>query len=210
MPTQEESNSIYRTDKKVVFVLLCILSMLLLYIQISFIENETATFEFLADRPQGAILRTLNTLKYFAIPIVYLWKFTVIAFVVWVGCFTFGFRITYSQCWGIVLIAEFVFLLASIAKIIYFLFIHTDPTLYEVQAFYPLSALSFFEYESLDPRYIYPLKSFSVFEAGYLALLASGIHFYTHREKKASWMIVLGTYVPLFLLWLIFYMLVYH
>ena len=210
MATLQESNSIYKADKKVVFLLLCVVTFLLLYIKISFIENETATFEFLADRPQGMVLQALNGMKLIGIPFIYLWKVTVIAFVVWVGCFMFGYRITYSQCWGIVLVAECIFLAAEIAKILYFLFIVTDPDLYEVHAFYPFSLLSFFDYVSLDKRYAYPLKALNLFEIGYWALLANGIHFYTRKKLKIAWIIVLCSYVVVFFLWLLFYMIVYH
>ena len=79
-------------------MLLCLATLLLLFIKISFIENETAAFEFLQDRPEGSVLRIISALKYLSIPFVYLWKFTVIAFVVWVGCFMFGYRVTYAQC----------------------------------------------------------------------------------------------------------------
>jgi hypothetical protein len=91
-------------------------TLLLLFIKISFIENETAAFEFLQDRPEGAILQIINTLKYFSIPFVYLWKFTVIAFVIWIGCFMYGYRVTYSQCWGVVIGAEFIFLIPKSSR----------------------------------------------------------------------------------------------
>ena len=56
------------------------------------------------------ILKAISAVKFLSIPLVYLWKFTVIAFVIWVGCFMFGYRVTYSQCWGVVIGAEYIFL----------------------------------------------------------------------------------------------------
>ena len=73
-----ETKSFFSADKKLLFILLCVLTLLLLYIKITFIENETAAFEFLQDRPEGMILRVINGIKFFSIPLVYLWKFTVI------------------------------------------------------------------------------------------------------------------------------------
>jgi hypothetical protein len=44
--------------------------------------------------------------------------------------------------WGFVIIAEFVFLLVPIFKIIWFYFFQTNYTLEDIQYFYPLSALN--------------------------------------------------------------------
>jgi hypothetical protein len=191
------------------FLLLCLSSLLLLFIKISFIENETAAFEFLQDRPEGGILRLINTLKYFSIPFVYLWKFTVIAFVIWVGCFMFGYRVSYRQCWGVVITAEFIFLVPEVLKIVWFMTIETDPAYQDISAFYPLSLMHFADYESLDKRFAYPLRALNVFEVIYWLLLVKGIHFYARKEKRYVWIIVSCSYILIFALWLVFYMIVY-
>src|SRR6187455_3189473 len=145
-----ETKSFFSADKRLLFLLLCLGTFLLLYIKIVFIENETAAFEFLQDRPEGTVLKLINALKFFTIPFVYLWKFTVIAFVIWVGCFMFGYRVTYTQCWGVVIGAEFIFLIPEILKIIWFMVVDTDPTYNDISGFYPLSLIHFVDYESLD------------------------------------------------------------
>lgn len=181
----------------------------MLFIKISFIENETAAFEFLQDRPEGAVLRIINGLKFLSIPFVYLWKFTVIAFVIWVGCFMFGYRVTYSQCWGVVIASEFVFLLPEVIKIIWFMTVETDPDYHQISAFYPLSLMNLFDYYSLDRRWAYPLRALNLFELAYWFLLVEGIHHYARKDKKTVWLIVACSYVLLFLLWLGFYVIVY-
>lgn len=209
MTEQTESSSLFSTDKKLTFVILCLLSILLLYIKKSFIENETAAFEFLQDRPEGAVLRIISALQFFSIPLIYLWKFTVIGFVLWVGCFTFGFRITFSQCWSVVMAAEFIFIAPELLKIGWFLFIETDPTLPEIRAFYPLSLMNFFDFETLDKRYAYPLRALSIFEIFYVLILVNGVHYFARRQKQSAWLIVSTSYILIFLIWLIFYILVY-
>src|SRR6185369_12773486 len=119
----QSQTSLFSSDKRLTFITLCLISVLLLYVKIFFIEYETAAFEFLQDRPEGMILKLLSGLKFFSIPFVYLWKFTVIGFVLWVGCFLFGYRITFSQCWSVVMAAEFVFILPELIKIFWFLFV---------------------------------------------------------------------------------------
>lgn len=209
IPQSHETKSIFRADKRLLFVLLCLLSILLLYFKISFIENETAAFEFLQDRPEGFILRMISTLQIFSIPLVYLWKFTVIAFVIWVGCFLYGYRVTYSQCWGVVLVCEFIFLIPEVLKILWFMFIDTDPTIHDIRAFYPLSLMHFFDYYSLDRKWAYPLRALNLFEVVYWFALVEGIHAYARKEKRMVWLIAVSSYIFIFVLWLGFYVIVY-
>lgn len=204
-----EAKPLFAANKKLLFILLCLASLLLLYIKISFIENETAAFEFLQDRPEGGILQWLNVLKFFSIPFVYLWKFTVIAFVLWVGCFLFGFRVTYAQCWGVVIGAEFVFLLPEVVKIIWFMIIVPDPDYYEIRQFYPLSLMNFFDYTTIDKKWAYPLRALNAFEIMYWFVLVNGINFHARKDKKTMWLIVSCSYILIFFLWLAFYVIVY-
>ncbi|MBS1558103.1 MAG: hypothetical protein JST69_05190 [Bacteroidetes bacterium] len=208
----ETQTSLFSSDKKLTFIGLCLISVLLLYIKKYFIEYETAAFEFLQDRPEGKILKLIGALQFFSIPFVYVWKFTVIGFVLWVGCFLFGYRITFSQCWSVVMAAEFVFILPDLIKIGWFFFVHTDPSLAEVQSFYPLSLMNFFDPYTIGKRYAYPLRALSVFEVLYVLVLVRGVNFYSfqiHKQRSATWWIVSCSYVLIFLLWLIFYMVVY-
>jgi len=211
--TQEENHSIFDSDKRLTFLILCLISVLLLYIKKSFIENETAAFEFLQDRPEGAILQLISTLQFLSIPFIYAWKFTVIGFVLWVGCFLFGYRITFSQCWSVAMAAEFVFILPEVLKIFWFLFVKTDPTIPEIRAFYPLSMMNFFDYQTMmGSRYAYPLRAISLFEVLYILVMVRGVNFFslrTHKQNNATWWIVSCSYILIFLLWLVFYIIVY-
>lgn len=206
---ESEAKSLFAADKRLLFILLCLLTALLLYIKISFIENETAAFEFLLDRPEGFILKLIAALKLLSIPLVYAWKFTVIAFVIWVGCFMFGYRVTYGQCWGVVIGAEFIFLIPEVLKILWFLIIQTDPGYHDIRAFYPFSLMHFFGYYSLDKRWAYPLRAINLFEVAYWFILVKGIHYYARKQKRMVWFIVACSYILLFFLWLLFYVIVY-
>jgi hypothetical protein len=210
MTLSSDQSSLYGADKKLTFLLLCLATYALLYVKIAFIENETAAFQFLEDRPEGSLFQLLNALRVISVPVIYLWKFTVIGFVIWVGSFMFGYRVTFSQCWSIAIVSEFIFLLPELVKIFWFIFIETDPTYDEVRKFYPLSLISFFDYYQIDKRYAYPLRALNLFEIVYWFALVSGIHFFARKEKKMAWFIVLGSYGILFFLWLGFYMIVYN
>lgn len=210
METSSESNSFYQSDKRLAFLLLCLVTFLLLYTKKAFIESETAVFEFLQDRPEGGYLDILSAIQFVTIPVIYLWKFTVIAFVIWVGCFMFGYKVTYSNCWSIALTSEFIFILPEFIKIIWFTLVVTDPTYNEVRMFYPLSLSNFFEFEEIGKRYVYPLKALNLFEPFYWVMLTNGIHAFARKKLKIAAFIVFSSYVLLFILWLLFYIIVYE
>ncbi len=212
MQNELEQSSVFDSDKKLTIVVICLISFLLLYVKKAFIENETAAFEFLQDRPEGTILQIISALQFFAIPFIYLWKFTVIGFVLWVGCFMFGYRITYSQCWSVALTAEFIFIIPELLKIGWFLFVKTDPTLPEIRAFYPLSLINLFDYQTLPKPYAYPLRALSIFEVFYILILVKGVNYFSfraHKQSNATWWIVSSSYILIFIMWLIFYVIVY-
>lgn len=206
---EHETKSFFAADKRLLFILLCLVTLLLLYVKITLIENETAAFEFLQDRPEGMILKTISTVKFLSVPLIYLWKFTVIAFVIWVGCFMFGYRVTYSQCWGVVIGAEYIFLVPEILKILWFMMVETDPTYNDISAFYPFSLIHFVDFDALDKRWAYPLRALNLFEIVYWVLLVEGIHHYARKDKKYVWIIVACSYILIFFLWLLFYSIVY-
>lgn len=210
METSSEEKSIFAVPKRQTLLLLCLATLTVLFIKKTMIENETAAFEFLADQPQGSILYLRSAFQYLSIPLIYLWKFTVLGFVIWVGCFLFGYRVTFSQCWGVVLVGEFVFLIPEIIKIVWFFAFQSDPNFYEIQAFYPFSLMNLVDYQELPTRYAYPCKALNLFEPLYWYVLALGIQHFAKKGMKPAWTIVLGFYVPIFLLWLLFYIIVYN
>ena len=191
------------------FLMLCVLTFLVLYIKKTFIIDQIAAFEILEERGEGGIFGLLAGLQYVSIPLIYIWKFSFFGLVLWLGAFIFGHRITYWQCWQIVAASEFVFLLPEILKIIWFLFIRTDPSYWDVRAFYPFSLMNSVEYEAVSPKWHYPLKSLNIFEMAYWFLLVAGVQVRIRKQYKSAFLIVFSSYVSFFLIWLVYYILVF-
>lgn len=191
------------------FLLLCTITFLLLFIKKNFIEYEITAFQILDERGQLGMFKAISTLQYFSIPLIYLVKFTFIAFFIWVGCFAFGYRITYSNCWHIVLVSEIVFVLPEIIKIFWFLIFETDPIFAEVKAFYPLSLMNFFDFETLPDQWHYPMKSLNIFEIVYWFFIIAGIYAKSHKVYRQSVIIGVFGYILPFLFWLVYYTMVY-
>ena len=206
---EKESKGIYDISTVGFFILLCTATLALLVIKKTFIENSTTAFEILDERGEMGIFHAINALQYLTIPLVYLWKFTVISFIIWVGAFMFGYKITFSQTWKVVLISEAIFLVPEFIKICWFLFIETDPTLFDIREFYPLSIMNIADTSSLTNKYFYPLKALNVFEVAYWFVLVYGIHAMARKKKNIAYSIVFSSYVLFFFLWLGFFILVY-
>lgn len=196
-------------DKRLFFVLVCLITFLLLYIKKSFIESQIAAFEILEQRGEMGFYHLLNAMQYFSIPIVYLYKFTVTAFILWIGCFMFGYKVYYSQLWQLTMLAECIFFIAEILKIGWFVFIDTDPEIWDVRAFYPFSMINLLDFRAIPDAWHYPLKALNLFEMAYWIFLVYGIQYLSRKRFDISIYIVLSSYVLWFLLWLIFFVLIY-
>lgn len=191
------------------FFLLCLLTFLLLFIKKNFIEYEITAFQILDERGQMGMFKAISALQYLSIPLIYLVKFTFIGFFIWVGCFGFGYRVTYAACWHIVMVSEIVFVLPEIVKIFWFLFVETDPNFAQVRAFYPLSLMNFFNFENVADKWHYPLKSLNLFEIVYWLFIIAGIYVKSQKLYRQSVIIGIFGYILPFTFWLWYYTVVY-
>ncbi len=191
------------------FLILCLLTFLVLFIKKTFIEYEITAFQILDERGELGMFKLISSLQYFTIPLIYLIKFTFIAFFLWVGCFGFGYKVTYSNCWHIVLASEIVFILPELIKVLWFIFFNTDPDIGEVRAFYPLSLMNFFNYETVVGKWHYPLKSLNLFEVLYWFLIVAGIYIKSYKKYRQSVIIGIFGYILPFIFWLGYYTLIY-
>ena len=209
MTDESEASTIYDINKWLYFLLLCVVTLLLLVVKKTFVEYETFAFEILEERGRMGLFHVISTLQYASIPVVYAYKFTIIAFVLWIGCFIFGYKVTYSEAWHVAAVSEGIFLPAELLKIAWFMFFNTEATIFDIRAFYPLSLVNLLDRHTLDPRWIYPLKAINVFEVAYWFTLVYGINRMAKKKLSAAYWIVFTSYVLFFFLWLAYYLLIY-
>ena len=189
--------------------MVCIITFLILYLKKSFIESNIAAFEILEERGELGIWHIFNALQYFSIPVVYLYKFTVVAFILWIGCFLFGYKVYYSHLWGLAMLAETIFFVPEILKTFWFILVQSDPTIWDVRAFYPLSLMHFVNYENVNNAWHYPLKALNLFEVVYWIFLVYGVYYLSGKKLKISFFIVFSSYVFWFIAWLGYYVIIY-
>jgi hypothetical protein len=149
-----------------------------------------------------------NTFNYLWTPFALLWKFTLTAFLLWLGTFVFGFKVKFTALWKFVLVAEFVFLFPELIRLVYFLAFPPD-SFTEIRQFYPLSLFSLFDTQNIPQRFHYPLQALNLFELTYWFILAIGIHTLTRKKLETSFTLVASSYGLVFLLWLAYYAMVY-
>ncbi len=203
------ASELFQVDKRLFFVVLCLLTFFILFLKKNFVEAETYAFQILEERGEFGVFKLINGLQYLTIPLIYFLKFTFTAFFLWVGSFMFGYRIHYNRIWQIVMYAELIFLGAEGVKIFWFMFVDAEATIWDIKNFYPLSLMSFFDYEAIHPKYAYPLKSLNLFEVAYWFILVYGIHWTAQKKLSVAYAIVLTSYVFMYLLWLLFFIGVY-
>lgn len=191
------------------FAVVCIVTLILLFLKKSFIESELAAFEILQERGEMAFFHALSAVQYITVPLVYAWKFTVTAFILYVGGFMFGYKLSFKDMWRLAIAAELVFFVPELIKIIWFLAVNTNPTYHEIGAFYPLSLMNLFNFESLPDRWHYPLKALNVFEVVYWVVLMAGVYVISGKQRKTSILLVATSYVLWFFLWIGFYVIIY-
>ncbi|RED99563.1 sulfate ABC transporter permease [Marinoscillum furvescens] len=200
----------YHTNGKAYFLIICLLYFASFFLKRLFVIDSIAAFEILEQRGEMWLMDLFFGLQYLSVPLFLAWKFSLTAFVLWVGCFMFGYRITYAQIWKLVLVMELVFIVPELLKTLWLVVLANDPDYFEVMAFYPLSLMHFFDYSQIPSSWHYPLKALNLFELVYWALLALGIFWVSGKKLKISVTIVATSYVLFFLLWLGYYVVVYR
>lgn len=199
----------YQFDSRIFFLVLSLLYLSVFLLKRFFIIDEIAAFEILQERGEMWLFDLVFGIQYLAIPIFLAWKFTLTAFLLWVGCFMFGYKVTYSQLWRWVMFAELVFLIPEFLKFIWLLINPSDPSYHDIVAFYPLSLINLVDYSSIDPRWHYPLKALNIFEPIYWLVLIIGVFYLSNKKWNTSAVIVVSSYVLFFFLWLGYYVIVY-
>ena len=192
------------------FIVLSIIYIVLFLLKRMLIIDGIAAFEILQERGEMWVFDLFFGLKYISIPVFLAWKFTLTTFLIWVGCFMFGYRLTFSQLWKMVMIFDLIFIIPELLKIVWFgLVASDDPSYHDYVAFYPLSMMNFFDHTILDDKWHYPLKALNIFELIYWLLLVTGVFWISGKKLVISFYAVFSSYVFIFFVWLIYYTLVF-
>ena len=185
------------------YIALISIYILLIILNRIYIQTDSKMFDFLAkDYPSSVVQNYMESQKkwwwvsYAATPVLIGIKVLLVAF-----CLNFVKivsekleNVRFRDILTVVLIAEFVFIIAGFYKFFNFYLIDTDYTLETLQTYYPLSLINYKEAISTEKWLAYPLQLANVFELMYWGVLAWGI--WQLADKKISYQRSLG-YVAL-------------
>ena len=111
-------------------------------------------------------------------------------------------NITFSQVFTYVTKADFIFLILGICKLVYFI-VYPPNTLEEIQNFAPGSLLQLVSQVN-EAWLVYPLQAISIWELGFISLLAYQLKVFFQNDFVLSLQNVLLSYGTIFLLWIVF------
>jgi hypothetical protein len=150
-----------------------------------------------------------NALHYLWTPFALLWKFTLIAFTLWIGAFMAGYKLSFKELWKFTMVAEIVFILPEFFRLLWFLAVEQPESFQDIENFHLFSLFSLLDAGQTEKRFHYPLQALNIFEFAYWFILAIGLHTISRISFTRSLWVVLGSYTLCFFLWLGFYIVVY-
>jgi hypothetical protein len=197
-------------NKTLYFILLCLSSILLTYTGKTALISENLYFQFFGDQLSYERITEIISIQekwewtsYILVPIYYVVKIFLVGICIYIGAIIIAIDLSFKKIFQTALLAEAIFLIPSIFKLFWFVFIQKNYTLSDIQTFYPLSVLNFFDPESLDVWLIYPLQLINIFEVVYLLILAYGLFLTTKTSYSAMFSLTVCTYGTGLFIWTI-------
>jgi hypothetical protein len=151
-------------------------------------------------------------LGYAVIPLIILMRVFYTTVFIYIGIFFTELKVEFGKLFKIALLADFVYVLSGLAKLVILIFFKQVNTLEDLQ-FQPLSTMELLNAKSIDPLFVYPLSLINVFELGYflvLAWLLVNVINEANEERPVgfgkSLKLVTASYGSGLLLWVVFVM----
>lgn len=149
---------------------------------------------------------------YAIVPLVILLRVFYSSIFLYIGVFFTELKVDFGKLFKVALLADFVYVLAGLAKLVILIFFKEVSTLEDLQ-FSPLSVMELMNKNAVDPLFIHSLSLLNVFELGYflvLAWLLAGVLNEANNEQPikfgSSLRLVATSYGSGLLLWVILVM----
>ena len=195
------------------FAFLCLIAAITSWAFQFLLITETLYFNSFAtqlsyERIEGIIseAKKLSWISYIIIPLIYFVKLSIITLCLSLGFFFISDRFEFKAFYKVAVLAELIFLLPVLIKLCWFLFVQTDYDLNDLTQFYPLSALTLVDSETIPRYWLAPLQTLNLFEVIYWCLLAYGGADATGFSFKRSFGLVMSSYGVGLVLWVVLVM----
>ena len=209
-PTGQRLNDLIDFDKRIYFIFLVLLFLIIRYLTNSYILETIPDFQNLEKKGDFMIFHLFNLANYLWTPFALLWKFTVISFLFWLGAFMLGYKVPYRELWQFALVSEIIFILPELIRLLVFLAPDSGATFIEIDEYRAFSILQLLGPENIPNQFHYALATLNIFEIFYGIFWVYGFHMISRRSiKESSLVTIVSYYLPL-ALWLIWYVMVYR
>lgn len=191
------------------FLLLIFLSVITAFaFNYIFLSDELLSLSFegilASDRINGMIelSHKWQWVGYVLIPVMILIRVGYTAACLYMGCFIAEIRVHFGKLFKIALLADFVFVVAGIMKLVFLIFFKDISTLDDLQ-FQPLSIMELFDRSAIEPCFIYPLSVINLFELLYWLVLTGLLSEVIEKPFIKSLKTVIFSYGSGLLLWVL-------
>ena len=184
-------------------VLILIASQTVLIDEIVFFNTYSEQLTYERSMELFDTMKSYSWVTYAMTPILLLLKFSVLSVLLYVGVFFSDLtrEITLGKIFKVVVMCEIVFVVASVIKLLWFIFFAGNYTLEDLSYFYPLSLINLFSRSEVASYWVYPLQILNVFQVVYALLLAIGLSTTGLVRKSTADRVVLLTYFPAIVVW---------
>jgi hypothetical protein len=193
-------------NSKVNLLVLTFATFVLVYITnhyiltVSFFENGSDPLSAIPGEGLK-IYESLQIWIYFATATCLFIKLIAISTIIYTALYINDHQVPFGKIFNIIVLAEFMFLIPAIIKLVSFPILYPAGTLTDWRQFFIFSALSLFKGAPADWNYC--LETLNVFEVGYWFVLAFGISKITKLSFDKSIQIVVCYYLPALFIWVI-------
>lgn len=203
---------LYLSPKKwTYFLFYCLITIIITWLNQTFIISDSLYYNSFAESMTVEKIEEFidstkkwSWVSYSLVPFFYLLKFTLVASCISTGLYFQENRFRFKEAFGLAIWAEGVFILVAVIKLLWFVFIQTNYTLQDLQFFFPLSTLNFFDVKHLESYLVYPLQVLNLFELVNWFVLAYGIKKMLGSSLERGMTVVASSYGVGLVIWVVF------
>lgn len=203
------TKTIYFFRVNVLFIILPLLYLSILFASSSLIYNDSFYYSLYGkildfDRVEQMILmnKKYNWVNLITIPFFLYLKWFIIAGIIYIGTNLSDLKLAYINSLKIILIAEFIWIISGIIKMVYFV-IYPPTSIEDWQNLSLLSLANFFSLSKLPTYYVFLIQQINLFELFYCILIAFGVMKFCSISFRHSLKIVLFSYGLMLILWVL-------
>jgi hypothetical protein len=187
------------------------LNLLIIFLSQTTLINEIVFFNTYSEQltydrsvELFARMKSFAWVSYVFLPLILLLKFSALSLLIYIGVFFSDLHkeITFSKIFTVVIACECVFIVASLMKLLWFMFFAGNYTLDDISFFYPLSLINLFRRSEVASYWIYPLQTVNIFQFAYILMLALGLSKVGSVKRATTDKVILTTYVPAIAVWI--------